>query len=99
MYIKSPARPTIGFLSTWSVYEGTTIDNYTHALLRGSAPRRAKVIAICSSVVEYHFQEARLLAGQHGLSPAQASTLFRLDHGTLQPRRVRNIEQRSAQYS
>jgi signal transduction histidine kinase/CheY-like chemotaxis protein len=28
-------RPTIGFLSTWSVYEGTTIDNYTHALLQG----------------------------------------------------------------
>src|SRR5512137_1346338 len=26
---------TIGFLSTWSVYEGTTIDNYTHALLQG----------------------------------------------------------------
>jgi hypothetical protein len=29
-------RPTIGFLSTWSVYEGTTIDNYTHALLQGA---------------------------------------------------------------
>jgi signal transduction histidine kinase/DNA-binding LacI/PurR family transcriptional regulator/AraC-like DNA-binding protein len=28
-------RPTIGFLSTWSVYEGTTIDNYTHALMQG----------------------------------------------------------------
>ncbi len=28
-------RPTIGFLSTWSVYEGTTIDNYTHTLLQG----------------------------------------------------------------
>jgi hypothetical protein len=35
MHIKARARPTIGFLSTWSVYEGTTIDNYTHALLRG----------------------------------------------------------------
>jgi len=30
-----PARATIGFLSTWSVYEGTTIDDYTHALLQG----------------------------------------------------------------
>ena len=29
------ARPTIGFISTWSVYEGTTIDNYTHTLLQG----------------------------------------------------------------
>ncbi|HTX92803.1 MAG TPA: substrate-binding domain-containing protein [Anaerolineales bacterium] len=31
----SDKRPTIGFLSTWSVYEGTTIDNYTHALMQG----------------------------------------------------------------
>ncbi len=29
------ARPTIGFLSTWSVYEGTTIDDYIHTLLKG----------------------------------------------------------------
>ena len=35
MYAKSHFRPTIGFLSTWSIYEGTTIDNYTHALLQG----------------------------------------------------------------
>ena len=28
-------RRTIGFLSTWSVYEGTTIDSYTHTLLQG----------------------------------------------------------------
>jgi DNA-binding LacI/PurR family transcriptional regulator len=28
-------RATIGFLSTWSVYEGTTIDSYTHTLLQG----------------------------------------------------------------
>jgi signal transduction histidine kinase/DNA-binding LacI/PurR family transcriptional regulator/DNA-binding response OmpR family regulator len=27
--------PTLGFLSTWSVYEGTTIDNYTRTLLQG----------------------------------------------------------------
>jgi signal transduction histidine kinase/DNA-binding LacI/PurR family transcriptional regulator/AraC-like DNA-binding protein len=32
---KVRVRPTIGFLSTWSVYEGTSIDNYTHALLQG----------------------------------------------------------------
>jgi signal transduction histidine kinase/CheY-like chemotaxis protein len=28
-------RPIIGFLSTWSVYEGTSIDSYTHTLLQG----------------------------------------------------------------
>src|SRR5262245_36958050 len=28
-------HPTIGFLSTYSIYEGTTIDSYTHTLLRG----------------------------------------------------------------
>lgn len=28
-------RPTVGFLSTWSVYEGTAIDSYTHTLLQG----------------------------------------------------------------
>jgi len=32
---KVRGHATIGFLSTWSVYEGTTIDNYTHALLKG----------------------------------------------------------------
>ncbi|HVM72305.1 MAG TPA: substrate-binding domain-containing protein [Anaerolineales bacterium] len=35
MYNHGRKRPTIGFLSTWSIYEGTTIDNYTHALLQG----------------------------------------------------------------
>lgn len=33
---KVRTRPTIGFISTWSVYEGTTIDNYTHTLLQGA---------------------------------------------------------------
>lgn len=32
---RSDQRPCIGFLSTWSVYEGTTIDYYTHTVLRG----------------------------------------------------------------
>jgi DNA-binding LacI/PurR family transcriptional regulator len=32
---KASKRCTIGFLSTWSVYEGTTIDSYTHTLLQG----------------------------------------------------------------
>lgn len=32
---KACGRPTIGFLSTWSVYEGTAIDSYTHTLFRG----------------------------------------------------------------
>ncbi len=35
MLRESRARPTIGFLSTYSVYEGTTIDSYAHALLQG----------------------------------------------------------------
>jgi hypothetical protein len=30
------ARPlTIGFISTWPVYQGTTIDRYAHSLLQG----------------------------------------------------------------
>lgn len=32
---KAGVRPTIGFLSTWSVYEGTAIDSYTHTLFQG----------------------------------------------------------------
>jgi signal transduction histidine kinase/DNA-binding LacI/PurR family transcriptional regulator/DNA-binding response OmpR family regulator len=32
---KDYVRPTIGFLSTWSVYEGTAIDSYTHTLFQG----------------------------------------------------------------
>ena len=32
---KNLLQPTVGFLSTWSVYEGTAIDGYTHTLLRG----------------------------------------------------------------
>jgi signal transduction histidine kinase/DNA-binding response OmpR family regulator/ABC-type sugar transport system substrate-binding protein len=35
MYQKARARPTVGFLSTWSVYEGTNIDRYTYILLQG----------------------------------------------------------------
>lgn len=31
----SSVRPTIGFLSTWSVYQGATIDSYTYTLLQG----------------------------------------------------------------
>jgi DNA-binding LacI/PurR family transcriptional regulator/signal transduction histidine kinase/AraC-like DNA-binding protein len=30
-----PVRPTIGFLSTWSCFEGTSIDRYTRTLLKG----------------------------------------------------------------
>jgi signal transduction histidine kinase/CheY-like chemotaxis protein len=35
MSAANPKRTTVGFLSTWSVYEGTTIDDYTHALIQG----------------------------------------------------------------
>lgn len=43
-------RPTIGFLSTWSVYEGTAIDSYSHTLLQG----------ICAAA---HEQDCNLLLG------------------------------------
>ena len=29
------ARPTVGFISTWPVYWGTTIDRHAHALMEG----------------------------------------------------------------
>ncbi|MGA7193231.1 MAG: substrate-binding domain-containing protein [Anaerolineales bacterium] len=35
MHPKVLNRTTIGFLSTWSVYEGTAIDSYTYTLLQG----------------------------------------------------------------
>ena len=35
MRVIDPRFPTIGFLSTWSVYEGTAIDHYTRTLLQG----------------------------------------------------------------
>jgi len=38
-------QPTIGFLSTWSVYEGTAIDGYTHTLLRGMCAAAADLQA------------------------------------------------------
>ena len=28
-------RPTIGFICTWPVYQGTTIDRYAHSLIQG----------------------------------------------------------------
>ncbi len=30
-----PTRPTIGFISTWPIYQGTTIDRYAHSLIQG----------------------------------------------------------------
>jgi signal transduction histidine kinase/AraC-like DNA-binding protein len=50
MHQKARARPTVGFLSTWSVYEGTTIDSYTHVLLQG----------ICAATCEH---DCNLLLG------------------------------------
>jgi hypothetical protein len=29
------SKPTIGFISTWPVYQGTTIDRYAHSLIQG----------------------------------------------------------------
>ena len=40
---KVRARPTLGFLYTWSVYEGTTTDSYAHMLFQG----------ICAAAREY----------------------------------------------
>jgi hypothetical protein len=28
-------RPTLGFICTWPVYQGTTIDRYAHSLIQG----------------------------------------------------------------
>lgn len=47
---KARVRPTLGFLSTWSVYEGTAIDSYSHTLLQG----------ICAAA---HEQDCNLLLG------------------------------------
>src|SRR5918996_3821624 len=35
--MRDPARhrPTIGFISTWPIYQGTTIDRYAHSLIQG----------------------------------------------------------------
>jgi hypothetical protein len=35
MHQKARVRPTLGFLSTWSVYKGTAIDSYSLTLLQG----------------------------------------------------------------
>ena len=35
MFIPQKSRPTIGFVSTWPVYQGTTIDRYAHSLIQG----------------------------------------------------------------
>ena len=32
---KTNHNPTIGFISTWPVYQGTTIDRYAHSLIQG----------------------------------------------------------------
>ena len=29
--------PTIGFISTWPVYQGTTMDRYAHSLIQGTS--------------------------------------------------------------
>jgi DNA-binding LacI/PurR family transcriptional regulator/DNA-binding response OmpR family regulator/nitrogen-specific signal transduction histidine kinase len=35
MRAKTRQKPTIGFISTWPVYQGTTIDRYAHSLIQG----------------------------------------------------------------
>jgi hypothetical protein len=33
--MRSRPEPTVGFISTWPVYQGTTIDWYAYALIQG----------------------------------------------------------------
>lgn len=35
MQVQTRHRPTIGFICTWPVYQGTTIDRYAHSLIQG----------------------------------------------------------------
>ena len=35
MFTRTSRRPTIGFICTWPVYQGTTIDRYAHSLIQG----------------------------------------------------------------
>jgi signal transduction histidine kinase/DNA-binding LacI/PurR family transcriptional regulator/CheY-like chemotaxis protein len=35
MHNETRHKPTIGFISTWPVYQGTTIDRYAHSLIQG----------------------------------------------------------------
>ena len=35
MRAQTRQKPTIGFISTWPVYQGTTIDRYAHSLIQG----------------------------------------------------------------
>lgn len=35
-------RPTIGFISTWPIYQGTTIDRYAHSLMQGISAAAAE---------------------------------------------------------
>ncbi|MBN1135440.1 MAG: substrate-binding domain-containing protein [Anaerolineae bacterium] len=63
---KTSVRPTVGFLSTWSVYEGTAIDGYTHTLSQGICAE-----ALRSAGVE---EDARLIAfGEHRREDGRAA--------------------------
>src|SRR5262245_44004581 len=35
-------KPTIGFISTWPIYQGTTIDRYAHSLIQGISAAATK---------------------------------------------------------
>ena len=35
MHNPTQHKPTIGFICTWPVYQGTTIDRYAHSLIQG----------------------------------------------------------------
>jgi len=35
MHAEIKHKPTIGFISTWPVYQGTTMDRYAHSLIQG----------------------------------------------------------------
>src|SRR5689334_7641158 len=41
--MRDPVRkPTIGFISTWPVYQGTTMDRYAHTLIQGISAAAAE---------------------------------------------------------
>jgi hypothetical protein len=39
---RTTPRRTIGFISTWPVYQGTTLDRYAHSLIQGISAAAAK---------------------------------------------------------
>ena len=57
MHRQTKHRPTIGFISTWPIYQGTTIDRYAHSLIQGISAAANKQDAISIGLwFQYHGQ-------------------------------------------